>query len=104
MGAVSQGGIHTNASGVPKWRRDSGASMFLPRLGRSVIAPIRPSGTFPRKREKGAAGWSVALQPTDHMQPGCPSPASGRRWRAAPDEGNTINGNAAQSGRCAALE
>ncbi|MBB4593572.1 hypothetical protein [Xanthomonas cannabis] len=59
MGAVSQGGIHTNASGVPKWRRDSGAGMFLLRLSlseRSVIAPIRPSGTFPRKREKGSDG------------------------------------------------
>ncbi|WP_355608971.1 hypothetical protein RZV17_09810 [Xanthomonas cannabis] len=59
MGAVSQEGIHTNASGVPKSRRDSGAGMFLSRLGRSgrsVIAPIRPSGTFPRKREKGSDG------------------------------------------------
>ncbi|MBB3803601.1 hypothetical protein FHR47_003916 [Xanthomonas arboricola] len=55
MGAVSQGGIHTNASGVPKSRRDSGAGMFLLRLswpGRCVIAPIRPSGTFPRQQEK----------------------------------------------------
>ncbi|MBV6870369.1 hypothetical protein [Xanthomonas euvesicatoria] len=35
MGAVSQGGIHTNASGVPKWRRDSGAGAFQSRPRRS---------------------------------------------------------------------
>ncbi|AGI07665.1 Hypothetical Protein XCAW_01874 [Xanthomonas citri subsp. citri Aw12879] len=122
MGAVSQGGSDTNASGVPKWRRDSGAGTFLSRLswpGRSVMAPVLPSGTFPRKRGRepvdgqlqcnrqikrsraflhaapacgptrpsallapsprkrgtGAGGWSVAVQPTDRVQPGfCSTP------------------------------
>ncbi|CEF24453.1 hypothetical protein XACJK2_670013 [Xanthomonas citri pv. citri] len=105
MGAVSQGGSDTNASGVPKWRRDSGAGTFLSRLswpGRSVMAPVLPSGTFPRKRGREpvdgqlqcnrqiACSRAFAVHPENQAHPGFPSPASGRRWRAAPDEGNTV--------------
>ncbi len=58
---------------------------------RSVDArPHPPFGHLPAQAGEGSDGWSVARQPTDHAPPGFPSPAGGRRWRAAPDEGNTL--------------
>ncbi|WP_206283355.1 hypothetical protein, partial [Xanthomonas perforans] len=56
MGAVSQGGIHTNASGVPKWRRDSGAGAFRSRPRRSDWLVFSRSQVFllPPAGEGGA--------------------------------------------------
>ncbi|MBB3832769.1 hypothetical protein FHR55_000935 [Xanthomonas arboricola] len=53
-------------------------------------APIRPSGTFPRRRGKGGVcrqGKQALVQRRCSAGNPLPSPAGGRRWRAAPDEG-----------------
>ncbi|PTY31904.1 hypothetical protein XAP3CFBP6996_008245 [Xanthomonas citri pv. fuscans CFBP 6996] len=55
--------------------------------------PHPPFGHLPPQAGEGSGWWSVAVQPTDaveptdHAQPGMASPAGGRGWRAAPDAG-----------------
>ncbi|AAM36387.1 conserved hypothetical protein [Xanthomonas citri pv. citri str. 306] len=62
--------------------------------------PHPPFGTFPRGRGEGAGGRPFAVQPTDRAQPDRASPAGGRRWRAAPDEGQSHAPVVVASQRC----
>ncbi|NIK65822.1 hypothetical protein FHR48_003398 [Xanthomonas arboricola] len=71
------------------------------RAAAASAAPIRPSGTFPRRRGKEGVGrrgkGGVCRQGKQALvERRCsagnplPSPAGGRRWRAAPDEGRLV--------------
>ncbi|MBB3805140.1 hypothetical protein FHR51_001274 [Xanthomonas arboricola] len=60
------------------------------RAAAAPAAPIRPSGTFPRRRGKGGVcrqGKQALVERRCSAGNPLPSPAGGRRWRAAPDEG-----------------
>ncbi|NIK01765.1 hypothetical protein FHR48_000374 [Xanthomonas arboricola] len=99
VGGQSKCNRHRAQPGIPspaggrRWRAAPDEGRHRVRLSRLSwsrrrdVAPIRPSGTFPPRAREGRGGGAVAAQPADHAQPGIPSPADGRRWRAAPDEG-----------------
>ncbi|NIJ79018.1 hypothetical protein FHT10_000139 [Xanthomonas arboricola] len=63
------------------------------RAAAAPAAPIRPSGTFPRRRGKGGVcrqGKQALVERRCSAGNPLPSPAGGRRWRAAPDEGRLV--------------